>query len=466
MIVMKFGGSSIATAKHLRQVADLAAAAHERQPCVVLSAMGKTTDALFASARTAAAGDLVGAMARIAELFAHAGATADDLLQDPAAVHAALLRMREDVETLLRGTALLCELTPRTCDAIVAQGERIATTLFAALLAERGVGVAHVDARTVIRTDERFGGATPLRPRIRELAAEHVVPPLRTGHIVVTQGYVGASAGGAVTTLGRGGSDWSAALLGEALAAEEVQIWTDVEGVLTADPRQVADPQPIPVLSPAEAAELAAFGAKVLHPSTIQPAVDAGIPVTVRHTLRPHGAFTTIDPRRAVADRGGIAALACRGPVTVLTMTSTRMLAASGYLARLFTVFGELGICVDLVATAEVSVACTVEPDAPVERLAKALHGLATVEVATDRAIVAAVGEGLRRAPLLLARACRALHPITPDVVSFGGNERNLSFVVRQAEVAEAMQRLHAEFFGAGAGAARDGATAATQEVG
>ncbi len=464
MIVMKFGGSSVATAARLRQVADLAAAARDRQPCVVLSAMGKTTDALFAAARTAGEGDLNGAMARIAELCAHAVATADDLLLDPVAVHGALARMREDIETLLRGVALLRELTPRTCDAIVAQGERIATTLFSALLAERGVPVAHVDARTVIQTDDRFGGATPQRARIRELAAQHIAPPLHTGRVVVTQGYVGATAGGAVTTLGRGGSDWSAALLGEALAAEEVQIWTDVEGVLTADPRQVADPRPIPVLSPAEAAELAAFGAKVLHPSTIQPAVDAGIPVTVRHTLRPNGAFTTIDPRRAVGDRGGIAALACRGPVTVLTMTSTRMLAASGYLARLFAAFGELCICVDLVATAEVSVACTVEPDAPLERLAKALQGLATVEVATDRAIVAAVGEGLRRAPLLLARASRALHPIAPDLVSFGGNDRNMSFVVKQAEVGDAMQRLHAEFFGADA--SRDGAIAATQEVG
>jgi aspartate kinase len=279
------------------------------------------------------------------------------------------------------------------------------------------------------------------------LVARTVAPALAAGEVVVTQGYLGSTSQSAVTTLGRGGSDWSAALLGEALRADEVQIWTDVEGVLSADPRVVADPRPIPVLSPAEAAELAAFGAKVLHPATIQPAVDAGIPVTVRHTLRPQGAFTTIDPRANRSARGTVAALACRGPVTVLTMTSTRMLAASGYLARLFAAFGELGICVDLVATAEVSVTCTVEPDAPLEKLAKALAGHATIEVATDRAIVAAVGDGLVRAPQLLARAASALHPIVPEVTCFGGNDRNLSFVVRQSEVTAAMQRLHAAFF-------------------
>lgn len=468
MIVMKFGGSSVASAARMRQVADLVAAARAQRPCVVLSAMGKSTDALFAAAQAALRGDAAVVQTQLDGVFATATTAAGELLDEPAATLSALRAMRADLDTLLRGVELLRELTPRTRDAIVAHGERLATTVFAALLAQRGVPVAHVDARQVVRTDDAHGAAAPQRATIRELAAAHVAPALRDGHVVVTQGYVGATAAGATTTLGRGGSDWSAALLGEALSAGEVQIWTDVEGVLTADPRVVPDPRPIPLLSPAEAAELAAFGAKVLHPSTIQPAVDAGIPVTVRHTMRPQGAFTTIDPRAALRDRGQVAALACRGPVTVLTMTSTRMLAASGYLARLFAAFGELGICVDLVATAEVSVACTVEPDAPLERLTRALQGLATIEVAEGRAIVAAVGEGLRRAPGLLARATAALSPILPEVVSFGGNDRNLSFVVREAEVSAVMQRLHAEFFGerANTSAAAVAATAGSAAAG
>jgi len=453
VIVMKFGGSSVADAGKLRQVAGLVAAARALQPCVVLSAMGKTTDALFAAARAAEAGAIDEALATAATAFARAETAIGELfggMASPPAANClqAIGTMRDELGVLLRGVTLLRELTPRTCDAIVAHGERIATTLFSALLAEQGIATAHVDARTVVRTDDRFGAATPQRTEIAVLAARHVAAPLARGAVVVTQGYVGGTAQGFTTTLGRGGSDWSAALLGEALRADEVQIWTDVEGVLTADPRIVPQARPIATLSPAEAAELAAFGAKVLHPATIQPAVDAGIPVTVRHTLRPRGAFTTIDPRRRPGSRGGIAALASRGPVTVLTMTSTRMLEASGYLARLFTVFGQLGICVDLVVTAEVSVACTVEPDAPIDRLIEALAGLARVEVARDRAIVAAVGEGLRGTRHTVERACRALGTIAPELIGMGGNERNLTFVVRQQDAGTAVQRLHAEFFG------------------
>lgn len=455
MIVSKFGGSSVASAARMRQVAELVLAAQPRRPLVVLSAMGKTTDALFAAAQAALCGDVGSALHYLDGVFATATDAADELLREPAATRAALTAMRGDLETLLRGVDLLRELTPRTRDAIVAHGERIATVVFAAHLAERGTAVQHVDARTVMRTDDVHGAASPMRQEIRDLALRNLLPSLQQGIIVVTQGYVGATATGATTTLGRGGSDWSAALFGAALGVDEVQIWTDVEGVLSADPRVVPEARPIAVLTPAEAAELAAFGAKVLHPATIQPAVEAGIPVTVRHTLRPHGAFTTIDPRQAPRPRGDIAALACRGPVTVLTMTSTRMLAASGYLARLFSAFGELGICIDLVATAEVSVTCTVEPDAPIDRLVRALAGLAIVEVATGRAIVAAVGEGLRRSPGLLARAVAALAPVLPEVVSFGGNDRNLSFVVREAEVGAAMRQLHEAFFGAAAGVGR-----------
>jgi len=451
VIVLKFGGSSLADAGCMRHVAELAVAALPRQPAIVLSAMGKTTDALFAAANEAQHGRVEAALGTAEAVFARGREAAAELLADDpvaaAACHANLAEQQAELLVVLRSVALMRELTPRTRDTIVAHGERIATTVLVALLACRGLPVQHCDARQWLRTDASFGTANPDRPAIRRLVDSHLRPPLMAGSIVVTQGYVGATAEGATTTLGRGGSDWTAALLGEALGAAEVQIWTDVEGVLTADPRHVPAARPIARLSPAEAAELAAFGAKVLHPATMQPAVDARIPVTVRHTQRPRGAFTTIDPRSTPVMRHGIAALACRGPVTVLTMTSTRMLAQSGYLARLFGAFGELGICVDLVVTAEVAVACTVEPDAPLERLVQALHGLARVDINTDRAIVCAVGEGLCRTQGVVERACRALGDITPELFGAGGNERNLSFVVRQDQVTTAMQRLHAEFF-------------------
>lgn len=451
MIVMKFGGSSLADAARLQKVADLVVRHLPQHPCVVLSALGKTTDALFAAADAAQKGRIDQALAAVATVFQRPSDAAEQLLTDPHLLQCrrALAELHDELLVLLRSIALMRELSPRTRDTIVAHGERIATVLFATYLQQRGLPVALLDARQFVRTDDHFGAANPQRQAMAPLIERHVAPHLRAGRVVVTQGYVGATADGATTTLGRGGSDWSAALLGEALRAGEVQIWTDVEGVLTADPRVVPDAQPIPTLSPAEAAELAAFGAKVLHPATIQPAVDARIPVTVRHTLRPDAAFTTIDPRRPTTPRQAFAALACRGPVTVLTMTSTRMLNAAGYLAKLFAAFGELGISVDLVVTAEVAVACTVEPDAPLERLVQALDGLARVEIAEHRAIVCGVGEGLRGAKGLLERACRALGPIRPELVAFGGNDRNLSFVVREAEMATAMRSLHHEFFAA-----------------
>lgn len=457
MIVMKFGGSSVQDATMLEQVAHLIGAARSLQPCVVVSAMGKTTDALFAAARRARLGHYDLALATVEPQLAHAAATARRLLGDDATeCLRTLATMRDELHVLLRGVSLLRELTPRTTDTIVAYGERTTTLLLAALLNARGIPATRVDARLVLRTDDRFGAARPQLDAIAGLARRHVLPALEDGRVVVMEGYIGASADGSTTTLGRGGSDWSAALLGGALRADEVQIWTDVEGVLTADPRLVPDARPVPVLRPAVAAELAAFGAKVLHPATMQPAVDAGVPITVRDTQRPGGAFTTIDPRTLSPGRSGVEALATRGPVTVLTMTSTRMLATSGYLAQLFAAFAKLDICVDLVVTAEVSVACTVAADAPVDQLVEALDDFCRVDVAPGRAIVAAIGEDLRRSSGTVERACRALAPLTPELLCFGGNDRNLSFVLPGTDVKAAMQRLHAEFFGSESAPRRD----------
>ncbi|MCK5945284.1 MAG: aspartate kinase [Planctomycetes bacterium] len=458
---MKFGGSSLANADRLRQVGELVQRARPT-PCVVLSAMGDTTDRLFAIARQAGQGDGDAAANEVARLFADARAVADALLTEPASIAAELAQLERDAALLARGLGLAQDAA-RGADALVSHGERIATALLTRHLVERGCDVIAVDARDVIRTDATFGRARPDRGQIRQLAHQNIGPHVGRGTIVVTQGYIGRSRDGFTTTLGRGGSDWSAALLGAALGADEVQIWTDVEGVMTTDPRAVPEARPIASLSPEEAAELAAFGARVLHPSTIQPAVDRGIPVTVRHTMRPDGGFTRIasdctDPTR------GIAALASRGPITVVTMTSRRMLEASGYLAKLFEVFAELEVPVDLIATAEVSVAVTVEHDAPVARLAAALDGTAHVEVTEDCAIVAAIGDGLQNTERVLERACRALHPIEPRMVSFGGNSRNLSFVVRGSERQQALQRLHEEFFG-GAASAPAARTASTEHA-
>jgi len=438
MIVLKFGGSSVADAACMRQVAGLVQAALPKAPLVVLSAMGKTTNGLFDAAKAAESGDLAEAMSRQRVLMAAHRKAAEELFDGavPEALDGVLTDLFGELELLLRGVAMLRELSPRSMDAIASLGERLSTRIFAAF-----VGGAWVDARSVLRTNEVFGEAVPQPGMIQTLAAAHLQPQLGAGRAVVTQGYIGATEDGLTTTLGRGGSDYSAALFGAALAAEEVQIWTDVEGVLTCDPRIVPEALPIPDLSFAEAAELAAFGAKVLHPATIQPAVEAGIPVTVRHTQKPEGRFTTISAQ--VRSGRPITALASRGPVTVLTVSSTRMLAQSGFLARLFEVFGRRGVSVDLVATAEVSVSLTVEADVPLKPLLQDLSAFATVEIHEGRAIIAAVGERLKSTPGLGARLLTALGDINVEMISMGANEINLSLVVQQDRTAEALRRLH-----------------------
>ncbi len=442
-IVMKFGGTSVQDADRIRQAVRLVASAPET-PLVVLSAQGQTTDRLFEAARLAVEGQPEAGRGVLAEVMRRHLQVVDELFgpEVPPGLCERLEAVGAEADTLLRGMALLREGTPRSLDALASAGERLSTLVFAACLDPRDPARPWVDARTVMETTADFGAAQPVFPAVKEKAASVLRPRLAAGETVVTQGYIGASADGLTTTLGRGGSDYSAALFGAALGASEVQIWTDVEGVQTCDPRLVPDARPIALLSFAEAGELAAFGARVLHPATIQPAVETGIPVTVRHTGRPDGDFTTI-LRQARCGRV-VTALATRGPVTVLTVRSTRMLNQPGFLARVFEAFGRRRISVDLVATAEVSVSLTVEPDVPLAGLLGDLGAFSTVEVAEGRAIVAVVGERVKRTPGVASRAFSALEDINVEMVTMGANEINLSLVVRQEQALPALRRLHA----------------------
>ncbi len=447
-VVLKFGGSSVADAACFRRVADIVRGALDRRPVVVLSAMGKTTDALFAAAQTAERGDADAALAALAEVFAGHRAACIDLFgaQGPDELRQFMDAAAAQLDMLVRGVALLRELSPRSRDAIVSFGELLSSRILAAFLESAGAPTAWLDVRTVMRTDARFGNAEPQRTEIADLALGQIAPLVAAGRIVVTQGYIGSTREGLTTTLGRGGSDYSASIIAAAIRAEEVQIWTDVEGILTADPRIVPEASPILELSFHEAAELAAFGAKVLHPATIQPAVEANIPVTVRHTMRPQGKFSTITRKGGGGSRPATA-IASRSPIQVVTIESTRMLAQSGFLARIFEVFGRLGASVDVVATAEVSVSLTVEAGAPIEAIRRELSAFAHVNVAAERALVALVGERLKHTPGLAARVFGALASINVEMISMGSNEINLSLVVERKDEAACVRLLHKALF-------------------
>lgn len=452
MLVMKFGGTSVGTGERIAGVAELVASRLSEGPFVVVSAMGGVTDALLALSRAAREGDRAAAAAAIATLGEKHRAAVDALgLEDGAAgkLREEISRELARLESLTTGVALLRELSARTSDAICAAGELLSTALTAAALERRGVAVARVDPREWMATDGTYGSATPDEAALAANATSRLLPEHAAGKVIVTGGFVGAAPDGSTTTLGRGGSDFSAALLGAALhdagaPVEAIEIWTDVDGILTADPRLVPGARLVPEVGYAEAAELAFFGAKVLHPATIRPAIARDLPVRVRNTFRPHAPGTTV---RAEASGAGVRALAMRTGVAALFVGSPRMLMAHGYAARVFSVFERHAVAVDVIATSEVSISITVDGGAPIDALVRDLSEFAEVSVLCDLAVVSVVGRRLRTTAGVAARVFAALGDINVVLISQGASETNLTFVVQAPDAPAALRRLHRVLF-------------------
>jgi aspartate kinase len=401
-LVMKFGGTSVAGASAMSRVARIVAtAAARKQPVVVVvSAMAGVTDALLAACAVARDGGVERVDRHVADVQARHGALVDErFASSPAAgrLQEELARECDQLRGVLTSVAILQELTPRGSDRVAAAGELMSSRVLAALLRANGLAAAWIDARRVIVTDSGFGSAVPQGAATQTAAAREIRPVLEAGEVAVMGGFVGATADGITTTLGRGGSDVSAAIIGAALDAAEIQIWTDVDGMLTADPRVVPDAQPVSHLSFDEAAELAYFGAKVLHPSTILPAIQKNIPVRILNTMRPDGPGSLITAE--CRDGRALTAIACKRNVTVVNVTSTRMLLAHGFLRQVFEVFERHATSVDVVTTSEVSVSMTLDDDGKVDAIERDLGSFASVQVDHGMAIVSAVGDTLRSDP-------------------------------------------------------------------
>ena len=414
MIVMKFGGTSVHDGPAMRRAVEIIESQRDRRPIVVSSAIAGATDALLRMGRTALSGDTRAAQEILSELLSrHRWILFDLGLEKPAERELAddMARHAEELGNFTRGVVLLRELTPRIQDAMVGYGERLAVGLLTAALRARGLDAVHVDAREVMLTDARFGKARPNREMLPQRCREKVASLVESGKIPITEGFLGATAEGEPTTLGRGGSDFTASLLGAALEAEEIQIWTDVDGMLTADHRLVPDSMKIRELSFAEAAELAYFGARVLHPSTIEPAVSRGIPVRILNSRRPSASGTTITPQ---GRKSGVAvkSIAAKKGITVIDVKSHRMLMAHGFLKSMFEVFDHLEVPVDLVSTSEVSVSLTVDSAEKLARVVEELSVFSEVTVERDCAIVCLVGEELRSTPRIASRVFTALGDI------------------------------------------------------
>lgn len=449
MIVVKFGGTSVAGAEAITRAADIVRARLPREPIVVVSALAGATNVLLALARQAADGQGIAAQSAVQALRDRHLAAAEALLAGDAAlagVRAALDRQFDDLAQLAAALHTLGFTTPRALDAIAAKGELCSALLCAHAFRRLGVPATLVDARDVVITDEAFTRAAPQPDAIAEACRAHLLPVVRAGEVPVLGGYVGGTPHRVTTTLGRGGSDYSASLIGAAVQAAGIEIWTDVDGMLTADPRIVPDARPIEAIRFDEAAELATFGAKVLHPSTIAPAVRLGIPVYVFNARHPAGRGTRIAfdaPVRAVT------ALAGKGGATLVKVRSNRMLLAPGFARRIFEAFERHGTSVDVVATSEVSVSVTVDDSSRLDAILADLRPLGDVGIERDRGIVALVGAGLADDPAAMATALDALDGMRVHMLSLASTGINLTFVVDGPRVPEAMRRLHRAFFGA-----------------
>jgi aspartate kinase len=444
MIVLKFGGTSVQGPDMINRALDISASRIDRAPVLVSSAMAKVTDGLVKIAATAAEGDAEGAAKLCAELIGRHRGVAEAFLGGKNLKEASrkIGEMEKALLSLVKGLALLRECSARSRDAVLAFGELLVTTLIAARARERGYAADFVDSRLFMRTDDNFCAASPDMKMVARLAKRKLKPA--PGKIVICQGFIGATAQGVTTTLGRGGSDLSATLIGAVLGAQAVEIWTDVSGILTTDPRLIPNAAPIPRMSYAGAAELAYFGAKVMHPASIQPAVEKGIPVWVKNTNAPEDPGTELVP---VSQNKGPRAIAFKKNITLINVVSSRMLNAYGFLSRMFAVFEKHRTPVDLIATSEVSVSMPVEGQPPLKDLVRELQEFASVEVSKNQAILCLVGKELWEEKKFFIRVFSALDGIPLKMISLGASKINLSLALPAEHCDKAVKLLHREFF-------------------
>jgi aspartate kinase len=452
VVVQKFGGTSVADPEAIQRLIEIVRTARSRDgrgPAVVVSAMSGVTDALLALAAAAGGGRVDDALERLEQLRERHGEVARALAANEAkgTLGQQIETHFDDLTALARALGVLREVSPRTLDVVAAAGELLSSRIVAAALAEAGIPSEWVDARRVIITTGDHTRAVPLGAETDAALRASVLAAIDAGRVPVLGGFIGSTIDGHTTTLGRGGSDYSGAIVGAGIGAQEIQIWTDVDGMLTADPRVIAAPRLVPRLSFAEAAELAYFGAKVLHPSTILPAVERNIPVRILNSRKSDGPGTTItaEPPPGATP---LTALACKRDVTVVDITSSRMLMAYGFLRRVFEVFERYTTAVDVVTTSEVTVSVTVDDRRHLEPIVEELSEFSQVSIDHEMALLCAVGDRLRNEPAIAARAVGVLEEVPLRMISQAASRRNITVILRQADLPHAMQRLHEEFFG------------------
>jgi aspartate kinase len=458
-LTLKFGGTSMGSQDSIAQVARIALdhAAHAHRVLIIVSAMSGTTDLLRSAAHTAAAGD-EGYYAAITDIRQRHRETAEALVSDEGLRQGlidALENLLNSLAAMCRSVAVLREVTPRGMDLIMSFGERLSARLLAAHLQDRGHDSQAVDASTIIVTDDNFQDAAPIMDETRARAQATIVPMLAAGAFPVVTGYIGATRQGIITTLGRGASDFSAAILGAAIDTDELYIYTDVDGIMTTDPRIVPTARVIPALSYGEVAELAYFGAKVLHPKTVQPMIDREAPIRVRNTFNPSHAGTLIQPQSEFTE-GAMKAVTIVREVSLVSVEGRGMVGVPGIAGRTFMAAAGANVNVLLISqsSSEQSI-CFVVPGNRTNTVLEAIRRELRAELERrdvdrvwareDVVIITTVGAGMRGTPGVAARVCSALaeRGINILVIAQGSSEYSISLVVKADEAVEAVRALH-----------------------
>ncbi len=448
MIVMKFGGTSVGDASRIAAACEIVRAHLRQRPAVVVSALAGVTDLLRKAIAAARAGDRETIETHLADLERrHRWALA--AVQDQRRRHDLSLEVDalfEDLRQLFRSVRILGEGTPRAADALLAFGEALSSRILVCALRDRGIPARWIDPREVMITNGRHGAAEPDLDAVELRGRAAVHPVLEAEEIPVMGGFVGATPEGVTTTLGRGGSDTSAAALGSALRAEEIQIWTDVDGLMSADPKLVPAARTLETVSFAEAKELADYGARVLHPGSIGPAVRRHIPIRILNSLRPDGAGTRI-MGEPLALAPPIASVASRGGVRTLRIAGVEGRMEAGLLPRALAALDREGIVLDLVVSSRVGATLAVQGGEDLSGVERALGGEARVETGPSRAILCVVGSALGRDAAVRARVLSSLAELEPEMVALGGSGSSAAAVIPEARLEESVRALHRRFF-------------------
>ena len=449
MIVMKFGGTSVANFEAITRTIFIIGGKLDQKPVVVVSALSKVTDLLYRISEAAASKDSDLTKELLAEpRQRHVNLACELLEQNPVQKESAVGRVNaicDDLDSLANAVCAVGELSDRNKAIIIANGELLSSTIICFAMNAKGIRTNWIDARKMMVTNDAYLKGEPIESEIVERVPGMVAEAYQSMDAVITQGFIASNLNGEQTVLGRGGSDYSASLSGMAIDAERIEIWTDVDGVRTADPRKVQNTKYLEKISFEEAAEMAHFGAKVLHPLTIEPAVKKNIPIYVLNSMNPSGKGTAILRNEFIED--GVKSVSFKENIRVINIFSMRMINTSGFLRRVFEIFSENKVSVDLISTSEANISVTVDASQKIDRVVAELSEFAEVIVDEDKAQVSVIGKNIVRLNGMLKKTFAPLKRCNVYMISQGASFVNISFVVDREELTEVVQDLHDHLF-------------------